>query len=35
MTRLQQLSALGQRVWLDYLSRDLLESGARATSSLR
>jgi transaldolase len=27
MTRLQQLSALGQSVWIDYLSRDLMESG--------
>ena len=30
MTRLQQLSALGQSVWLDYLSRDLLQSGELA-----
>ncbi len=30
MTRLQQLSALGQSVWIDYLSRDLLESGGLA-----
>ncbi len=30
MTRLQQLSALGQSVWIDFLSRDLLESGALA-----
>jgi transaldolase len=29
-SRLQQLSALGQSVWIDYLSRDLLESGALA-----
>ena len=28
--RLQQLSALGQSVWIDFLSRDLLESGALA-----
>jgi transaldolase len=27
-SRLQQLSALGQSVWIDYLSRDLIESGA-------
>jgi transaldolase len=27
---LQQLSALGQSVWIDYLSRDLIESGALA-----
>jgi transaldolase len=26
-SRLQQLSALGQSVWIDYLSRDLLRSG--------
>jgi transaldolase len=34
MTRLQQLTTLGQSVWLDYLSRDLLESGylARAVA---
>ena len=30
MTRLQQLSALGQSVWIDFLSRDLIESGALA-----
>ena len=30
MSRLAQLSALGQSVWIDYLSRDLLESGALA-----
>jgi len=30
MTSLQQLSALGQSVWIDYLSRDLLESGELA-----
>jgi transaldolase len=30
MSRLQQLSALGQSVWIDYLSRDLLDSGALA-----
>jgi transaldolase len=30
VTRLQQLSALGQSVWLDYLSRDLLQSGELA-----
>ena len=27
MTRLDQLSGLGQSVWIDFLSRDLLESG--------
>jgi len=27
-SRLYQLSALGQSVWIDYLSRDLIESGA-------
>jgi transaldolase len=27
-SRLQQLSALGQSVWIDYLSRDLIESSA-------
>jgi transaldolase len=30
MTRLQQLSAFGQSVWIDFLSRDLLESGRLA-----
>ncbi len=30
MTRLHDLSALGQSVWIDFLSRDLLESGALA-----
>jgi transaldolase len=30
MSRLQQLSALGQSVWIDFLSRDLIESGALA-----
>jgi transaldolase len=30
MTRLQQLTALGQSVWLDNLSRDLLQSGGLA-----
>ncbi|NUT54721.1 MAG: transaldolase, partial [Thermoleophilia bacterium] len=30
MSRLGQLSALGQSVWIDYLSRDLLDSGALA-----
>jgi transaldolase len=30
VTRLQQLSELGQSVWIDFLSRDLLESGALA-----
>jgi transaldolase len=30
MTRLQRLSTLGQSVWLDYLSRDLLQSGELA-----
>lgn len=29
-SRLQQLSDLGQSVWIDYLSRDLLESGELA-----
>src|ERR671937_1243198 len=29
-SRLHQLSALGQSVWIDYLSRDLLESGELA-----
>jgi transaldolase len=29
-SRLDQLSALGQSVWIDYLSRDLIESGALA-----
>jgi transaldolase len=29
-SRLNQLSALGQSVWIDYLSRDLIESGALA-----
>jgi len=29
-SRLYQLSALGQSVWIDYLSRDLIESGALA-----
>jgi len=29
-SRLHQLSALGQSVWSDYLSRDLIESGALA-----
>src|SRR5215212_5307352 len=29
-SRLHQLSALGQSVWIDYLSRDLVESGALA-----
>jgi transaldolase len=28
MNRLQQLSTLGQSVWIDFLSRDLIESGA-------
>lgn len=27
MTRLEQLSALGQSVWIDFLSRELIESG--------
>ena len=31
MTRLEQLSALGQSVWIDFLSRDLIESGAPRT----
>ncbi len=30
MSRLHQLSKLGQSVWIDYLSRDLLDSGALA-----
>jgi len=30
MSRLAQLSKLGQSVWIDFLSRDLLESGALA-----
>ena len=30
MSRLGQLSELGQSVWIDYLSRDLLDSGALA-----
>jgi transaldolase len=30
MSRLGQLSQLGQSVWIDFLSRDLLESGALA-----
>ena len=30
MTRLDQLSALGQSVWIDFLSRELIESGALA-----
>src|SRR5947207_552682 len=29
-SRLHQLTALGQSVWIDYLSRDLIESGALA-----
>jgi len=29
-SRLHQLSALGQSVWIDYLSRDLIESGGLA-----
>jgi transaldolase len=31
-SRLHQLSALGQSVWIDYLSRDLIKSGALATA---
>jgi transaldolase len=31
-SRLHQLSALGQSVWIDYLSRELIESGALATA---
>jgi transaldolase len=31
-SRLHQLSALGQSVWIDFLSRDLLQSGALARS---
>jgi transaldolase len=30
MTRLEQLTALGQSVWIDFLSRDLIESGRLA-----
>ena len=30
MTRLQQLSELGQSVWIDFLSRDLLREGGLA-----
>ena len=30
MTRLEELSALGQSVWIDFLSRDLIESGGLA-----
>jgi transaldolase len=30
MSRLHQLSGLGQSVWIDFLSRDLLDSGALA-----
>jgi transaldolase len=30
VTRLERLSALGQSVWIDFLSRDLLESGGLA-----
>jgi transaldolase len=30
MSRLGQLSELGQSVWIDYLSRELLDSGALA-----
>jgi transaldolase len=30
MTRLSQLSAFGQSIWIDWLSRDLLESGGLA-----
>jgi transaldolase len=30
MTRLHQLSTFGQSVWIDYLSRDLLDSGGLA-----
>src|SRR6058998_476995 len=29
-SRLHRLTALGQSVWIDYLSRDLIESGALA-----
>jgi transaldolase len=31
-SRLNQLSAFGQSVWIDYLSRDLIESGALASA---
>ena len=30
MSRLHQLSQLGQSVWIDFLSRDLLDSGSLA-----
>ena len=30
ISRLHQLSALGQSIWIDYLSRELIESGALA-----
>jgi transaldolase len=30
MTRLEQLSALGQSVWIDFLSREVIESGGLA-----
>jgi hypothetical protein len=29
-SRLRQLSTLGQSVWIDFFSRDLIESGALA-----
>ena len=31
-SRLHQLSELGQSVWIDYLSRDLLRTGELAIS---
>ena len=34
-SRLHQLSALGQSVWIDFLSRDLIESGALARAMAR
>src|SRR6266496_1173249 len=34
-TRLQELSEHGQSVWLDYLSRDILESGKLAEMANR
>ena len=34
-SRLHQLSALGQSVWIDFLSRELLESGALARAAER
>jgi transaldolase len=31
-SRLHQLSALGQSIWIDYLSRDLIGTGALASA---